>query len=485
LSLAQVAAALHEEFGESLAGDRETTTLQMRKLLKHRFALSDNSVDVLLGQLQMAEILTYGVQEQVTDDDHVGAKSDSWRIRPQVARDTEKQQLLPQFEHVVDTTPTSDLLHRAQTFRATDIHIDPTGGDYRVRMRIDGHLGHYCDLDADLAAHLRQQFKLLANLDIAEPFRPQEGRVRLPNSNLDCQVRITTSPVEGGESVCLRLQTRGTMFRPLADLGLTALTQAAAIKMLHRGEGIVLVTGPTGAGKTTTVYSMLRELESRGEPRNIVTIEDPVEFNVPFLRQMSVDEAHGITLNAGLRTILRMDPDIVFVGEIRDAQTAEMAMRAASSGKYVFSTLHTRDVASTATALRDLGVSPRSLVSNLTGIISQRLVRRLCPKCRELGAISDHDREVFAEHDVEIPSQVYRARKCDHCRSTGYRGRIGVFEVAVASHALADAVDQGATEDELRRLIRSAGTPSLTYDGIRKAVDGLTTIEEIHQMRWV
>lgn len=255
--------------------------------------------------------------------------------------------------------------------------------------------------------------------------------------------------------------------------------------MLHRGEGIVLVTGPTGAGKTTTVYTMLRELEARNEPRNIVTIEDPVEFNVPFLRQMSVDEAHGITLSAGLRTTLRMDPDIVFVGEIRDAQTAEMAMRAASSGKYVFSTLHTRDVASTATALRDLGVSPRSLVSNLTGIISQRLVRRLCPNCRELGAISDNDREVFAEHDVEILSQVYRARRCDHCRSTGYRGRIGVFEVAVASDAIVEAIDQGATEDVLRRLIRSAGAPSLTSDGIRKVVDGLTTIEEIHQMRWI
>ena len=183
LSLAQVAVALHNEFGESLAGDRETTRMQMRQMLKHRFELSDNSAAMLLGQLQLAEVLIYGEHDRATDSETLNATSGSWRIRPQMARDTEQQQLLPQFEHVVDTTPTSDLLHRAQSLRATDIHIDPIGGEYRVRMRIDGHLGHYCDLDADLAAHLRQQFKLLANLDIAEPFRPQEGRVRLPNSN--------------------------------------------------------------------------------------------------------------------------------------------------------------------------------------------------------------------------------------------------------------------------------------------------------------
>ena len=230
---------------------------------------------------------------------------------------------------------------------------------------------------------------------------------------------------------------------------------------------------------------MLRELEPREQHRNIVTIEDPVEFNVPFLRQMSIDEAHGITLNAGLRTMLRMDPDVVFVGEIRDGQTAEMAMRDASSGKYVFSTLHTRDVASTVTALRDLGVSPRSLAGNLTGIISQRLVRRLCPQCRELGPITDRARQLLAEHDVEIPSQLYEARGCDRCRGMGYRGRVGVFEVAVASPALVEAIDRGAPEDELRRLIRSAGTPSLTTDGLKKAIDGITSIEEVTQMRWM
>jgi type II secretory ATPase GspE/PulE/Tfp pilus assembly ATPase PilB-like protein len=230
---------------------------------------------------------------------------------------------------------------------------------------------------------------------------------------------------------------------------------------------------------------MLRELRPREQHRNIVTIEDPVEFNVPFLRQMSVDEVHGMTLNAGLSTMLRMDPDVVFVGEVRDAESAQMAMRAASSGKYVFSTLHTRDVASSITALRDLGVSPRSLAGNLTGIISQRLVRRLCHECRVPGPITTSARQFFAEHDVRLPSQLYSARGCDNCRNTGYRGRIGVFEVAVAGREFIDAIDRNASEDELRQLIRATGTPCLTTDGLTKAIDGITTVEEVRQMRWL
>jgi type II secretory ATPase GspE/PulE/Tfp pilus assembly ATPase PilB-like protein len=344
---------------------------------------------------------------------------------------------------------------------------------------------HYCELDTDLATHLLQQFKVLADLDIAEPFQPHEGRLRLPYPNWDCQVRTTMSPVAGGESACLRLQARDTMLRPLADLGLTAATQTAITEMLHRSEGIVLVTGPTGAGKTTTVYSMLRALEPGEQHRNIVTIEDPVEFNVPFLRQMSVDEAHGITLSAGLRTMLRMDPDVIFVGEIRDAETAEMSMRAASSGKYVFSTLHTRDVASTVTAMRDLGVSPRSLAGNLAGIVSQRLVRRLCRHCRERDEIGLDSRKLLAEHGLEIPMQLYKARGCGSCRATGYHGRVGVFEVAVATEAIAESIDGGAPEEDLRDLIRSTGTPSLTTDGLTKAIEGVTTIEEVHQMHWM
>jgi type IV pilus assembly protein PilB len=486
VSLVQVAEVLRGEFGDSLAGDRETSRRQMRDLLEQHFHLPRRKAEAVLEQLEAVAALKYGTEDESDVEDQPGSTDAAWRIRPQMADQESQQRFAPQSDRAFATTPALDLLHRAQSLRATDIHIDPTvAGRYGVRLRIDGRLEHYCDLDGDLAVHLLQQFKVLADLDIAEPFRPHEGRLRLPDSNWDCQVRITTSPVVGGESVCLRLQTQGTMFRPLDDLGLTAATQSAVEEMLHRSEGIVLVTGPTGAGKTTTVYSMLRELEPRREQRNIVTIEDPVEFNCPRLRQMSVDEAHGITLNTGLRTMLRMDPDVVFVGEIRDAQTAEMAMRAASSGKYVFSTLHTRDVAGTVTALRDLGVSARSLAGNLAGIISQRLLRRLCPQCREPAPVADYAQQLLTDHDLEIPLQLYQAKGCDHCRGIGYHGRVGAFEVAVASRALIEAIDREAPEDEFRRLIRSTGSPSLTHDGLEKALAGTTSLEEVHQMRWM
>jgi type II secretory ATPase GspE/PulE/Tfp pilus assembly ATPase PilB-like protein len=377
-------------------------------------------------------------------------------------------------------------LHRAFTLRATDIHIDPSQGTgYTVRMRIDGRLEHYCDLDPDLAAHLLQQFKVLADLDIADPFNPHEGRLRLNDPTLNGQIRVTTAPVQGGQSVCLRLQSETSMFRPLGELDLLENTYDDVTKLLHRGEGLVLVTGPTGAGKTTTVYSMLRELESHEHQRNIVTIEDPVEFKVPFLRQMSVNEAHGLTLDMGLRTMLRMDPDVIFVGEVRDGQTAALAMRAASSGKYVFSTLHTRDVASTVTVLRDLEVPANSLAGNLTGIVSQRLVRRLCAQCRELHNVTDAERRIFADHQLDAPAMVYRAVGCDHCRRHGYFGRIGIFEVAVADSALRELIARGASEEEIREVIRAAGVPSLSHDGLIKALAGLTSLEEVQQMRWM
>jgi general secretion pathway protein E/type IV pilus assembly protein PilB len=275
------------------------------------------------------------------------------------------------------------------------------------------------------------------------------------------------------------------MFRPLRELGLTQNHLDAVTQLLHRGEGLVLVTGPTGAGKTTMVYSMLRELQPQEHRRNIVTIEDPVEFKAPFLRQMNVNDERGLTLDVGLRTMLRMDPDVIFVGEIRDGQTATLAMRAASSGKYVFSTLHTRDVASTITACGDLQVPATSLAGNLTGIISQRLVRRLCPQCRELRTITAAERQLLAEHQLETPSTVFQAIGCDHCRQHGYLGRIGLFEVVVVDETLGELIARSASEEEIRGVIRGTGVPSLVADGLMKALSGLTSIDEVQQLRWM
>jgi type II secretory ATPase GspE/PulE/Tfp pilus assembly ATPase PilB-like protein len=367
--------------------------------------------------------------------------------------------------------------------RATDIHIDAVGSEYSVRFRIDGRLQRYCQLDGDVAAHLIQQFKTLARLDIADPFHPQEGRLRMPPELAHLEVRITMSPVAGGEAVALRIFDRESVFRPLDRLGLSKWSLAVIDGITQRGEGLVLVTGPTGSGKTTTVYSMLEAL-GNGE-RNIVSIEDPVEFPASFIRQMEVDERHGVTMTSGLRTLLRMDPDVMFLGEIRDTEAAEIAMRAASSGKYVFSTLHTRDVASTVTALRDMGIDARSLAENLTGIVSQRLVRRLCLECRQATSVNDEKRVLLEGYRIECPAQWFRAVGCSACRGTGYRGRIGIFEVVLVDEELLREIARGAAEHELREYIRRLGTRDLQSDALTKVCDGITSFDEAIKMCWV
>jgi general secretion pathway protein E len=375
------------------------------------------------------------------------------------------------------------LLRRATAARATDVHLDPLENDVEVRFRIDGRLHRYCRLHHDVARPLVSQLKIMAEMDIADPFHPQESRISLPDPDGDYDVRITRVPVVGGESIALRLLNRQRLLRSLDSLGLTAESLESMREMLRLGEGVVLVTGPAGSGKTTTAYSMLHALDDGR--RNIVTIEDPVEYCIDGFRQMSVDSRHGVTMTSGLRTLLRMDPDIVLVGEIRDAETAEIAMRAASSGKYVFTTLHTRDVASTITALRDLHIDNRSLAGNLTGIISQRLVRRPCQHCRREVSIDEAQCGLFVDQGVEPPASLFDNLGCEQCRYLGYFERIGVFEVVLPDRAIREAIEQGAPEDELRDLLRSHGTRSLLSDGMFKVRAGDTTLEEVRSMTWV
>lgn len=393
--------------------------------------------------------------------------------------------IVPAAKASLATTPALDLLQRAIKLRATDLHIDPTGAEddeYVVRMRIDGRLRQYCNLENDLAKHHIQQFKVLARMQIAEPFAPHEGSLQFPGGDSDWHVRLTSSPVAGGESICLRIQSRTAIVRPLSDLGIQAKDNETLQQILSRREGIVLVTGPTGSGKTTSVYSMLNALSTSERSRNIVTIEDPVEFNLPFLRQMNINEMHGLTLAKGLKTMLRMDPDVVFVGEIRDAETGLTAMRAASSGKYVFSTLHTRDVASTVTALFDLGVAPHSLAGNLAGIISQRLLRRLCVECKKRVSTTDEDREMLKSHKVDCVDEWYVAEGCNHCQQTGYHGQVGIFEVAFPDPVLLDAITTRLSESAVRSAIRTAGHNSLMTNALEAVVAGTTSLHEAKDM---
>lgn len=379
--------------------------------------------------------------------------------------------------------PALSLVSRAVTARATDVHIDPADGEYEVRWRVDGRLQDVCRLAHSVGRALVTQFKVLANFDIADPFHAQEGRLRLPAALEAYDVRVTAMPVAGGEAVSLRLLDRDRLVRPLAELGFSPPSLDLVRQMLQLGAGLILATGPSGSGKTTTVYSMLHAIDDG--TRNIVSIEDPVEYRVSGFRQINVDQRHGVTMTSGLRSLLRLDPDVVLLGEVRDPEAAEIAMRAASSGKYVFTTFHTRDVASMVTAFRDLGIDNRSLAGNLTGILSQRLVRRVCPECCRHEEPTEAERSLFTANGVTPPASVCRAVGCDHCRGAGYLDRIGVFEVVLPSAALVDKIVAGLPENELRSAIRAAGTPSLLTDVLTKVRDGITTLDEMGRMTWL
>lgn len=470
-TLQRAVGCMRSEFGQELEAGRTDGIERMRLLLREQLALSTEESAKVIEQLERMECLRFSDGEPGT-----------WQVTEcvKLARDRNPETLLTSEPE----SQALELIQRAQRLRATDIHLDPgVNNEIMVRFRIDSKLEEYCRLSKQVGEHLQNQLKMLADLNLAEPFRPQEGRLNLPSTMGELEVRITTARVAAGDAVALRLFDGKNIFLPLSNLGLSDAGLNAVNDMLHVGEGLVLVTGPTGSGKSTTVYSMLESLG--GIDRNVVSVEDPVEFVVPFVRQMNVDEKHGVSMTSGLRTILRMDPDVVFLGEIRDVEAAQIAMRAASSGKYVLSTLHTRDVASTITALRDMDIGDRSAAGNLTGIINQRLLRRLCPSCKRAVPPTEEQMAHFAAAGIVVPAEVFSPVGCSICRETGYRGRIGVFEVALMNEKLANAVATGVSEHELKEVLRSAGVESLMADVMHKAALGITSVEEALGVHWL
>jgi general secretion pathway protein E len=395
----------------------------------------------------------------------------------------------PPFEPLRLESPALDLIERARRLGATDVHIDPLGdATYSVRMRIDGRLMEYCSLEESVAEHLVNRLKTLASLDITAAFRPLEGRLALPDELDGMEVRITTAPVAGGEAVALRLLVRSRVFLPLEHLGLSAPDLQATRGMIRGVEGLVVVSGPTGSGKTTFAYSMLESLASldgNRVERNMVSIEDPVELAVPFMRQLSTNVKQGVTFASGLRTILRMDPDVIFVGEIRDGETAAVAMQAANSGRYVVSTMHARSVLSTIAALAGLGLDRRLLAANLTGIVNVRLVRRLCPECRRPALPDERQREAFAASAVATPDEMFVPVGCPACRRTGYRGRIGLFEVGALGPEVRDGLATGADDRRLEHAIRAAGVRPLLHDALEKVAAGIVDYREAVGVHWL
>lgn len=368
------------------------------------------------------------------------------------------------------------LILEALEARASDVHLEGFADGLRVRYRIDGVLQPAPSPPPQLTAAVISRLKIMADLDIAERRLPQDGRIRLRLQDRTVDVRVATAPTLHGESVVLRLLDREQGRRSLAEMGMGRDVLHRFTEVVARTHGIVLVTGPTGSGKTTTLYGAIELLRTGRE--KILTVEDPVEYELAGVPQVPVNEKAGVTFASALRALLRQDPDILLVGEIRDGETAQVATQAALTGHLVLSTLHTNDAPSAITRLLDLGVPPYLVASTVEAILAQRLVRRLCVHCRAVGTPSPAELRRLGDPQPPL-SQVWRAVGCGHCRDTGYRGRQGVFELLVMDDTLRALTQERASGDRLRAASREQGMQTLRDDGIRLVREGVTTIEEI------
>jgi type IV pilus assembly protein PilB len=359
---------------------------------------------------------------------------------------------------------------------ASDLHIEPEEKNIHLRHRVDGVLAHVDMLPKPLQSLMVSRLKILAGLDIAEQRLPQEGRISQMVAGRPVDFRVSSFPTVFGEKVAIRILEKDKLVRGLGELGLNRRNLILLRGLLSRSRGIVLVTGPTGAGKTTTLYSALNVLG--GREKNIMTVEDPVEYEFPSIRQTQVRPRAGLTFATAIRSILRQDPDVIMIGEIRDPETAHLAVRAALSGVLVFSTLHTQDSAGAVPRLMDMGVEPYLLASALAGVVAQRLVRLICPHCK---APASYPADMLAKVNLSPSDGVtfYRGTGCDRCEHSGYRGRTGVSEILMVDPAIHELIRQRADSRLIKEAATRAGFKSLFDDALSKAVLGYTTLEDV------
>ncbi|HOW68971.1 MAG TPA: ATPase, T2SS/T4P/T4SS family [Phycisphaerae bacterium] len=361
--------------------------------------------------------------------------------------------------------------------KASDIHIEPFERELKVKYRIDGVLHEMAPPSKHLQAAIISRIKIMAQLNIAERFLPQDGHIKFNAPSASVDIRVSTVPTMFGESVVMRILDRTATMRQLGELGLGDDLLAAFGATLRRPHGIILVTGPTGSGKTTTLYAALNHIYTPA--KKIITIEDPVEFHLEGVNQIQVNVKRGLTFANGLRSILRQDPDIVMVGEIRDGETADIAIRSALTGHLVLSSLHTNDSAGAITRLLDMGIEPFLLATTVEAVIAQRLVRVVCDRCDEVYQPAARTLEQLGGDAVTFGGkELHRGRGCQDCRNTGYRGRIGIFEMIRLTDAVREMLMNRPSSSQIRRAANHNFT-SMRQDGYRKVLDGVTTLEEV------
>ncbi len=368
------------------------------------------------------------------------------------------------------------LLSEAIRLGASDIHIEPFERRLAVRLRVDGQLRDIVQPRRELAPLLTSRIKVMARLDIAEKRIPQDGRISLRLAGREVDVRVSTLPSTHGERVVMRLLDKQAGRLNMAHLGLMPDDYARLTRLIHRPHGIILVTGPTGSGKTTTLYAVLTDLND--QTRNILTAEDPVEYQLDGIGQTQVNTKVDMTFARSLRAMLRQDPDVVMVGEIRDLETAEIAVQASLTGHLVLSTLHTNTAVGAVTRLKDMGIEPFLLSSSLIGVVAQRLVRTLCPHCVTWRVADDYETQLFQTVPFTAPLKLPVAVGCERCNLSGFSGRTAIYEVVPVDDAMRRLIHSQAAEHELETLARTIA-PSIRQDGLSKVLTGKTTLEEV------
>ncbi|ASK56814.1 type II secretion system ATPase GspE [Vibrio tarriae] len=445
--------------------------VETKRVVKHAFQLIELSQAEFESKLTQVYQRDSSEARQLMED--IGADSDDFFSLAEE---------LPQNEDLLeseDDAPIIKLINamlgEAIKEGASDIHIETFEKTLSIRFRVDGVLREVLAPSRKLSSLLVSRVKVMAKLDIAEKRVPQDGRISLRIGGRAVDVRVSTMPSSHGERVVMRLLDKNATRLDLHSLGMTAHNHDNFRRLIKRPHGIILVTGPTGSGKSTTLYAGLQELNS--SERNILTVEDPIEFDIDGIGQTQVNPRVDMTFARGLRAILRQDPDVVMVGEIRDLETAQIAVQASLTGHLVMSTLHTNTAVGAVTRLRDMGIEPFLISSSLLGVLAQRLVRTLCPDCKEPYEADKEQRKLFDSKKKE-PLILYRATGCPKCNHKGYRGRTGIHELLLVDDALQELIHSEAGEQAMEKHIR-ATTPSIRDDGLDKVRQGITSLEEV------
>ena len=380
------------------------------------------------------------------------------------------------FEKTPVVEAVNDILIEARRMGASDIHFDPLDDYMKVRIRIDGELHDYVQVPNDIKKNLITRIKIISGMNITESRLPQDGAIKTTLQDYNLDLRVSSIPTNEGEKIVIRILDYSMSNSGLEALGFNDINLKKVIQMINVPNGIILITGATGSGKSTTVYSILQRLNK--EETNIITVEDPIEMNIAGINQIQTNSEIGLDFATALRSILRQDPNIIMIGEIRDTETAKIAVRASITGHLVLSTVHTNDSLNTIERLLDMDVERYLLSSALTGIISQKLARKLCPKCCTKRPTSQYEKDIFKKvlgHDV---NEVYSAVGCDEC-GNGYNGRIAIQEVLMINQDIKDAISENIRKEQLRELVYNSDVITLLQDGLEKVEAGLTTFEEL------